>query len=211
MTLAVTIGVTVAIAIFALAGAVRDLPRGILVLAGVLLAAALVSFWAAPIATDFAQRLANPDRALLRRFTSISIFSLATLLGFGSGMLLPRTKTLTASTRFAGTVLGAFSGVLAVGYVLRYASEENPTFLAEVRASPLGGPLHDQLPLVLAGAAVLLGIAVVAVIFTRLFTRRPAAPNSNTASQPATGSKPAPSQQPSQQKVLDKMNERLKP
>lgn len=213
MPLAITIGAGVVLALFALAGALRDLPRGILVLTGVLLGAALVSFWAAPLAADLAQRLGNPDRALLRRITSALLFGIATLLGFGSGLLLPRIDGSTLATRLGGMVLGLFSGALALGYVLRYLSEENPGFLADVRASYIGGPLHDQLPFVLTGAAALIGVAVIGIFAARLFRRPPPAAATQAATNPeAAAPLPAPEQRSAAQKsALDKINTRIKP
>lgn len=211
MTLTVTIGAGVALAIFALAGALRDLPRGIVVLAGVLLGAALVNFWAGPIAADLGQRLGNPDRTLLRRFASILIFSLATLFSFGSGLLLPKINGSTLLTRFGGTLIGLFSGALAVGYLLRYSAEENPTLLAEVRASPIGAPLHDQLALILAGGAVVISVAVVVSLLLRLFAGR--APAAQPAAQPQSnpGAIPNQSGRVTTQAVVEKIDQRAKP
>lgn len=199
----VTVGAAAVLVLFALLGALRDLPRGILVLTGVLFGAALVSFWAAPFAGLLSTTFGNPDLVLLQRFASVLIFSTATLvLGIGSGLLLPRITGSTVMLRLVGGLLGAFSGALAVGFLLSYTAAENPTFVNQLQASPVGAPLYSQLDLILGAGAVVVVLAVLAVGITRLLLRAPT--DEGTTEQAA----PPAQQRTQDQAVLAKIKDR---
>lgn len=213
MTLAVTISAVVLILGLGLLGALRDLPRGIVVLAGLLFGALLVDFWATPLARDLSERLGNPDLALLRRFVSISIFSaVIVVLGFGSGMLLPTIRGSTVPTRLVGALIGLFSGALVAGFLLTYANIENPPFLIQVQASVIGRPLLEQLPMLLAAGAGVLGAAVIIAGLLRLVggNRSVPQPPPKATPLPAKPAAPAAPPRPVEKVISDKIDQRLR-
>ena len=202
MTTMVTVGAAAVIVLFALLGAARDLPRGIVAFTGVLFGATLVSFWAAPFAGVLSQTLGNPDLVLLQRFASMLIFSLAALvLGVGSGLLLPRITGSTVVLRLVGGLLGTFSGAVAAGFLLTYAAAENPSFITQLQASPVGAPLFSQLDLILGIGAVVIALAVGAVGISRLLTRSPVEVTASPVLPPAV-------QRSQDQAVLGKIKDR---
>lgn len=206
MTLAMTIGPAVLILGMGLLGALRDLPRGILALTGVLFGVALVNLWAEPLALDLSRRLSNPDTALLLRVASIALFStVALVLGLGSGLLLPKIVGATLATRAAGALLGAFTGALACGYLLVYATHENSAFLKQVADSPIASVLQARLPLLLALGAGIIAFAVVLRMLVSLFLRRAAHTVPSTA--PAA---PAQGRQEIDRQIADKIRERTR-
>lgn len=207
MTLAVTIGSAVLVLGFALMGALRDLPRGVLALTGVLFGTALVSLWGMPFAQELGRRFGNTDTALLQRFASIVLFGVSTLLGVGSGMLLPHGEgTLVA--RLVGGLLGVFTGALAAGFVLNYAGARNEVFVTDVRASPIGAVLHDRLPLLLlAGAGVVLLAIILRLVVSLLANRTSAQATPSTTSSTSTGAAPAQAAKVNDQGVLNKIRE----
>lgn len=206
MTLAMTIGPAVLILGMGLLGALRDLPRGILALTGVLFGAALVNLWAEPLALDLGRRLGNSDTALLLRVASIALFStVALVLGLGSGLLLPRIEGATLATRAAGALLGAFTGALACAYLLAYATHENPAFLKQIVDSPVASVLQARLPILLALGAGIIALAVVLRMLAGLFGRRVVQAVPSTA--PAA---PAQARQEADRQIADKIRERTR-
>ncbi|MBC8160540.1 MAG: hypothetical protein H7Z42_04900 [Roseiflexaceae bacterium] len=203
MTTLVTVGVVALIILFALLGALRDLPRGILVLTGVFFGAALVAVWATPLAELLGSSLGNSDLGLLQRFASVVIFSASTLiLGVGSGLLMPIITGSTAALRLVGGLLGAFTGVVAGGFLLNYAAAGNPTFVASLRASPAGALLFDQFALLLGLGAALIGLAVAGALAMRLLSR----PEPET---PAVEAPPSAQQRTTDQAIADRIKQKL--
>ena len=207
MTFAITIGAALLLIVFGLIGAFRDLPRGIVVLTGVLFGAVLVDFWALPLANDLSQRLGNPDIALLQRFLSVTLFGTVLLIvGFGSGLLLPTIRGSTLPTRLAGVVIGLFSGALTAGFLLSYASIKNPPFLTQIQASVIGRPLLEQLPLLLAAGAGLISLAVLAIGLLRLFGGQP----NPTITPPAKTTPPLPTARAIDKAIDEKIKQQIR-
>lgn len=170
--------------VLGLVGYSRDMRRGIMSLAGTLLGATLVDFWAEPLAGDLAERLGAQPQSLLL-FSSVLIFLLTVfLVGYGGGSLLGRSKERTSlGRRAAGALLGMLNAVLIVAYTLRYASVSNPLLQATIQTSPITQALHDGLPLLFLLFAMVVGSIVVVRSCVILLQRAVAVPRQQAQQQ----------------------------
>lgn len=193
MALALTIFIGMVVLVLGLIGYFRDPRRGMLALFGTLGGAALVSFWGTQWGQSLASRFVGGDPQRITFIVSCVVFLWSALLvGYGSGMLLSRPKSLSFQQRLSSALLGILNGVLIVGYLLRYATEQQTSFAATVRSNPVASILHDGLPLLFLGLAVVVTLAVLVRGVANLFGGRaaPAAPPPSAA-KPATSPAPA--------------------
>src|SRR4051812_10322091 len=127
--MALNIMVGAALILVALLGVVgfrRDVRRGVLALAGTLLGAIVVGFWAAPWGQALASRFVGGDIQRLTFIVSCLIFVFSTLVvGYGGGLLLGAKERGPFPRRLASALLGLLDGVLIVGYLLRFATAGN--------------------------------------------------------------------------------------
>jgi uncharacterized membrane protein required for colicin V production len=205
MPLAFTIIIALVLVVLALVGYIRDLRRGLLALIGTLAGASLVSFWAASWAQALAGSFIGGDIQRLIFIVSCALLLWSALVvGYGGGMLLPRSKDrLPFQQRLAGALLGLLNGTLIVAFLLRFAITSQPSFAPIIQSSPLAKLLFDGLPLLFLGLAIASTLAVL-VRGIVLFTTRQAPPATPPAT-PATSTS-APTQRINDRDVLDKVN-----
>jgi hypothetical protein len=152
MTLTIVLGVVVVL--FGLLGLVRGVRRGVVALAGTLLAAVLVDLWREPLALWLRESV-GPERPALPTFALVAaLFMLTALIvGYGGSVLLPRPdpqakKISPVLDVPIGGLLGALNGALIVSYLLRYAEQIWPddTIAALLAGSPAAFVLDRWLP-----------------------------------------------------------------
>jgi hypothetical protein len=200
MSLALSICIALVIVVLGVVGYVRDTRRGLLALLGTLGGAALVDFWGARWGAGLAGGMLG-DAARATFIVNCLLFLWGTLIvGYGGALLLGRPAARPILTqRMASALLGLLNGVLVVGFLLRYASAQQPNFAATVAATPVARYIHDWLPLlflgIAAGATLLMLVrAVVGLLSHRVAPAAippkpesppsPAGPSSSAASPP---------------------------
>src|SRR5205085_4691862 len=99
-------------------------------------------------------------------------------VGYGGGVLFGRGQERPSfARRLAGALLGLLNGALIVGYILRFATNKNPSFAQTVQATPLARAFHDGLPLLFLGVAVVVALVVaVRGLLLAVGSGRPAKP-----------------------------------
>jgi Na+-transporting methylmalonyl-CoA/oxaloacetate decarboxylase gamma subunit/uncharacterized membrane protein required for colicin V production len=162
MTLVIPIVATLVLVTLGLVGYWRDTRRGILALAGTLLGAILVGFWGALWAQDLAKRFGGGDPRTLTFVVSCTTFLFAVLfIGYGGGLLLRRSRERASlSQRLVGALLGLLNGALIIGYMLRFAANQNPNAPETLLSTPVARAFHDGLPLLFLGIAVVVAVLV---------------------------------------------------
>lgn len=162
MTLVLTVVALLVVVMLGLVGYWRDTRRGVLALAGTLLGAILVEFWGQPWGQELARRLGGDLRALTFVASCVLLLFAVLFVGYGAGLLLGRaTARPTFPRRLANLLLGMLNGALIVGYVLRFATNQNPGFAQTVRTTPLARAFHDGLPLLFLTLTIAVAVLVV--------------------------------------------------
>ena len=116
----------------------------------------------------------------------------ALIVGYGGGILLNRPKDRPFQQRVIGALLGFVNGTLIVGFMLRFASSEQPSYAPAIQANPLAKIIHDGLPVMFLAVAglvtVMVGIRAVLGLFVR--STPPPPPPKPTAPRPTAGAAP---------------------
>jgi hypothetical protein len=188
MALTLTIVITLVLVLLGLIGYVRDTRRGLMALAGTLLGAIMVDFWGPVWGPSLAARVVGGDAQRLTFVVNSLLFLWSALIvGYAGGALLnrPKERPLFAQ-RLSGALLGVLNGVLIVGYLLRYATANQPGFAATVQNTPLARIFHDGLSsfflLLTAGVTVLvlargvMGLLGRQAVPTKAMEQKPATP-----------------------------------
>jgi uncharacterized membrane protein required for colicin V production len=215
MSLALSICIALVIVVLGVLGYARDIRRGLLALLGTLGGAALVEFWGARWGAALAGGLLGDQQRTTFIANSLLFLWGALIVGYGGALLLGRSaERATVVQRLPGALLGLLNGVLVVGFLLRYASEQQPTFAAMVAATPAAQLIHDWLPvlfLVIAAGATLLMLVrgLVALLSHRVAPASPPpAPEGASPSSPGSGGSAAsPAQRVDDRGVLGKVND----
>jgi hypothetical protein len=139
-------------------------------------------------------------------------FFCALVVGYGGGLLLGHAKERASfSRRLVGALLGLLNGALIIGYVLRFATAQQPEsgFATTVRNTLLARVFHDGLPLLFLGIAIVVGVLVLLRgVVVAVALGRPAAPLPGPKTPPAQDQAkgaPAPGRV-DDRGVLDKIN-----
>lgn len=220
MALAITIVVTLVLVLLGLVGYWRDTRRAVVAIAGTLIGALMVGFWGEPWGQQLAQRMVDGNPRTLTFVISCALFLFCALVvGYGGGVLFGRAKEPPAfSQRLANTFLGLLNGALIIGYVLRFATAQQPesNFTALVQNTPLVRIFHDGLPylfLILAGgvgALVLVRGALQAVSGRRVVvppsSTRPTTATTSPAAKDLPASANAAPRAIDDRDILDKIN-----
>lgn len=194
-----TISVAVVLGLLGLLGLFRGVRRGIVALAGTLLAAVLVDLWQEPWA-EWVRTSLRPEQPALPTFvlTAAIFLTVALLIGYGGSLLLPRPPAdappLSLLDRLLGALVGALNGALIVSYLLRYAAElwAGDELAAQVSGSVLAGVLDSWLPwfiLALVGTTAVFVLLRASVRISRALRAKPAPAAVPAGGKPAT--KPA--------------------
>ncbi len=161
----------------------RGIQRGFLTMLAILFAALLVNLWGSTWTLQLRDRFQIEDMTGLEWLTTIIAFSLMTvILGYGSGLLLPRPKTpqrMKFNERLIGGFMGVLNGMLVMAFVLRYGiALRPPAFAATVRSDSILSLLHAWLPWYILGTALILHVLIIsrAVIRVVQFLRQPRLP-----------------------------------
>jgi len=190
----------VTMAVLGLAGLLRGVRRGVVALAGTLLAAVLVDLWSERLATWLRETIA-PERPASLTFALVATLFLLTALivGYGGSALLPRLdpkakQPAAIVNGLLGALLGALNGALIVSYLLRYAEEiwRDDTVTTLVTGSPVGPVLELWLPWFVMAMVVTTTLFVLVRLGTAILRSRAAAPKPAPAVPPAPAVSPAP-------------------
>jgi uncharacterized membrane protein required for colicin V production len=206
--MALTIVLAATVAVLAIAGLLRGVRRGLLALAGTLLAAVVVDLWSERL-SSWLRETVGPERPALPTFSLVAVLFVLTALivGYGGSALLPKPdanakRPAAAIDALLGALLGALNGTLIVSYLLRYAQEfwRDDTVTDLVAASPVGPVLEQWLPwfvMAMVGATTLFVlIRLLAAIARSSSAPKPVSPQ---PSAPTTGTTTASTQSQSAQ------------
>jgi uncharacterized membrane protein required for colicin V production len=176
MTLTIVLAAT--IVVLTLVGLVRGVRRGLLALAGTLLAAVLVELWNERL-VEWLRSTLRPEQPALPVFlliTSLFLFT-ALIVGYGGSVLLPRPdpqakQAAAIVDRPIGALLGALNGALIGSYLLRYAEDVwvDGSVGELVAASPVARVLALWLPwfvMAMVGATTIFVLLRVFTAFVR--------------------------------------------
>jgi uncharacterized membrane protein required for colicin V production len=168
MALALTVVIALVLAVLALVGYLRDLRRSLLALLGTLVGAILVNFWGNQWGASLASRLVDADVQRMTFYVNCAVFLWSTLVvGYAGGILLNRARDRSLPQRLTGVVLGLVNGVLIVGFLLRFATSNQPSSVPVIQANPLAKAIHDGLPLLFLAVA---GVVTVLVLLRAAFS-----------------------------------------
>lgn len=216
-----TIVLAATVGVLALTGLLRGVRRGVVALAGTLLAAVLVDLWNERL-SGWLRDAVGPERPALPTFTLVATLFLLTALivGYGGSALLPRPdpkakKPVAVVDSLLGALLGALNGTLIVSYLLRYAEEiwRDDTVTELVAASPVGPVLEQWLPwfvMAMVGATTL--FVLLRLITTLVRGRAAPAPKpapTGVATPQATGAEAAPGAQAAPPKSVTEQDKRV--
>lgn len=161
----------------------RGIQRGFLTMLAILFAALLVDLWGSTWTLQLRDQFQIEDVTGLEWLTTIIAFSLITLiLGYGSGLLLPRPKIpkrMTLNERLIGGLIGVLNGMLMTAFVLRYGiALRPPAFAATVSSEIILSLLHAWLPWYILGSALILHLLIIyrAVVRVVQFLLQPRLP-----------------------------------
>lgn len=193
-----TIGMAVVVGLLGLVGLFRGVRRGVVALAGTLLAAVLVDLWQERWA-EWLRESFRPEQPALPTFllTAGIFIGVIMLIGYGGSILLPKppagAKGPGLFDNLLGALVGALNGALVVSYLLRYAAEiwADEGLAAAVAASPVAAVLDAWLPwfiLALVGTTAIFVILRSTVRISRALTAKPA-PAAAPAESGASGGK----------------------
>lgn len=219
MAFVIALVVILVLLLLSLVGYWRDTRRGIFAIAGTLIGALLVGFWGEPWGQMLAQRFGSGDPRTTTFVVSSALFLFCALVvGYGGGVLLSRAKGQPVlSTRLANALLGLLNAALIVGYVLRFATAQQPEsrFTAIVQSTPLARVFHDGLPVLFlmiaggVGALVLARAGMLVLDSRRAAATAPAAAGSAAPKEPGGGSFPA-ERTLNDRDILNKINQRTR-
>lgn len=186
MALALTVVIALVLVVLGLVGYLRDLRRSLLALLGTLVGAILVSFWGNQWSASLASRLVNAEVQRITFYVNCAVFLWSTLVvGYAGGILLNRAKDRSLPQRLIGAVLGVINGVLIVGFLLRFATTNQPSFVPVIQANPLAKAIHDGLPLLFLAVAGIVTFLVLMRAAFSLFGRSAPPPAQSATSKPA--------------------------
>lgn len=201
--MALTIGVAVVLGLLGLVGLFRGVRRGLVAIAGTLLAAVLVDLWRLRWAEWLSEAFRPEQPALPTFLLTAAIFSGVTLLiGYGGSALLPKppqsAKQPGLLDNLLGALIGALNGALVVSYLLRYAAEiwADEGLAAAVAASPVAVVLDAWLPWFILALVGTTGVFVVLRTTMRLSRALSARPITAPAPAPAGAPAGAPAEKP---------------
>jgi hypothetical protein len=192
MALQISFGAAlVLMALLGFVGFRRDIRRGVLALAGTLLGAIMVGFWAVPWGQSLAGRFVGGNTPRLTFIVSCLIFLFCALLvGYGGGVLLGPKERAPVPRRIAGALLGVLNGALIAAYVLRFGTAGDAGLREEIQAWVPARVLHDGLPLLF--LLVTAGLSLLVVVRASIaFAGRDRA-TASTAASPQKAATPAP-------------------
>lgn len=196
---------TVVVGAMLLIGVLNGLRRGAIkegmALIGVLLGALLMILWSVRGGAFLSQRIRWQSGTSQWIAAMSLLWVTALLVGYGSGLLMPRRGRMPVFIRLGGAVLGLLNAGLLAGFSLRYtqllfygetSTAPKTTWIRNAIASRFLVDRLDELVLGIAGvvAAVALVMALIRLIW-RFVRPRPAVP----APAPQSVIEPAPSSQ----------------
>lgn len=177
------IGILLLIVLAGLWGLWRGIQRGFLTMLAILFAALLVDMWGHTWTLQLRDRFQVEDVMRLEWLITMTAFSLVTLiLGYGSGLLLPRPKVpkrMPFNERLIGGFIGILNGMLITAFILRYSiALRPPAFAASVNAEIILSLLHAWLPWYILVSALILHLLIIyrAVIRVIQFFLQPRLP-----------------------------------
>jgi hypothetical protein len=216
--MALKIALGAAAALLALLGYVgfrRDLRRGVMALAGTLLGAILVGFWADAWGQSLAARLGGSPERMTFVASSLGFVLTVLIIGYGGGLLLGPKERAPFPRRVAAALLGILNGAVITAYLLRFGTLADAGFSEEVQAWMPARLLHDGLPLLFLGVAGVTAALVLVrglIAFAnrdRLPPLRPTPAQSQSAAQPQPAAAPPPGRVGAVD-VLDKVNDAIR-
>lgn len=214
MALALTTVIALVLVVLGIVGYLRDLRRSLLALLGTLVGAILVNFWGNQWGASLASRLVDADVQRMTFYVNCAVFLWSTLVvGYAGGILLNRAKDRSLPQRLTGAVLGMVNGVLIVGFLLRFATTNQPGFGPVIQANPLAKAIHDGLPLLFLAVAGIVTALVLLRGGLSLFGRGSPAPVGPATAKPAAAQAAQPASQAGAEKrigdpdVLKKLTE----
>ncbi len=183
MSLVLTMGIVLTLVLLSVLGVRRGVQRGMLTLAGTLMAAVLVELWQDRWAQWLREQFRPEDPASLTLWAVMTGFvGVALLVGYGSGFLLPRPTTPHQNRDLRdlvlGGLIGALNGALIISYLLRYAANLSSEFQPIMQEMTLARLLHNWLPWFVLTIVLLVGGLVLVRAVMRgiqLLNRPPAA------------------------------------
>jgi hypothetical protein len=192
MALAITVVITLVLLLLSLIGYWRDIRRGVLAVAGTLLGAILVGFWGERWGQALAKSFVGGNPGTLTFVVNCMLFLFCALIvGYGGGLLLGHTQErVPFPRRLTGALLGLLNGALIIGYVLRFATAQQPEsgFATTVRNTLLARVFHEGLPLLFLGVAIAVGVVVVLRgVVVAVALGRPAPPPPSSKTPPTQG------------------------
>lgn len=218
MSLAITGVVALVLLLLAWVGAWRDIQRGLLALVATFFGIVLSSLWGERWGNQLAAQLDVASAPIVFMISSLLLASVALLIGYGGGILLPPApRSLSWQRRAAGGALGLLNGIVLIGYLLQYSTHNNPGFAELIAEATPVQLLYDGVPLLLlisalVGSALIIGKQIILSLRRRKVP--PAPPNLPSARPPATplaGTPPPTAEQrENQQRALEKINDRLR-
>lgn len=175
-------------------GALRDLRRAILALAGTLLGASLVYTWSDWLNERIYTLLADGNsQAWAVNMHLFAFGSTVLVVGYGGSLLFNNASQIKLRERAATTLLGLLNGVLVVACALRFAVRANGELLPLVRESTPARVLYDALPYVLLAVPVIVATVIVVRGVAALSNRAPQRPHqASAAPRPAAPQGPPP-------------------
>lgn len=190
----------IGVAVFTVFGAMHDLRRAILALAGTLLGASLVYTWSdwlnERIYTWFAEGNAEAWAVNTHLF---AFGSTVLVVGYGGSLLFNKASKMKLRERMATTLLGLLNGVLVVAYALRFAVRGNNELLPRVLDAAPTRILYTMLPYVLLAIPIIVATVIVVRGIEALSKRAPQRPQGGGAPappRPAAPQGPPPQNQP---------------
>lgn len=192
-------------------GAWRGPLRSLLALLGTLLGALLADIWAPTWGDSLVRQFGIENRNTVLWTIACTAFLLTTLLvGYGAGLLVPRTRPAVSSTVPArrrlsvgsplplllGLLLGLLNAALILGFLFAYTAEllKSEAFEALLISAPLVRLLRDGLGWVLLGLALLIAASVIGRLVFGLLRRNTLRPSPDAP--PAPAATPGPSGEP---------------
>jgi Colicin V production protein len=188
----------------------RDLRRGVMALAGTLLGATLIGFWADSWGQFLVARLGGDPQRMVFVASSLGFLLTVLIVGYGGGLLLGPKERAPFPRRLAAALLGVLNGALVAAYLLRFGALADGGFREEVQAWQPARLLHDGLPLlflVVAGVAAVLVLVRGLIVFANRDRLPPPRPSAGPQTPVATSAS-APNRVGAVD-VLDKVNDAL--
>lgn len=218
MELVLTIGALLLLLLLGVWGLWRGVRRGLLAIMGTLLGAVLVDLWGTAwgewVRAQFRPESPAPLTLLV---VALAFLAVAFIIGYGSGVLLPRPDPkarmparMEWGDRLVGGLIGALNGTLIVSYLLRYATEllRTSDFGATVESAPILRVLYNWLPWFVAATVLTLGFWIVvrlAMRVAQLATR----PGPKSTPPQSAAAQASPQQAANMQEISSKIDQAL--